>query len=279
MKNSFLMLYNKPLEQFTVKTIYNKEILPKYFLSINSLDLMHFFFIIISFILFLNTKVFTIQKRTLGFIQPYVHKFFKNIIISQLSFTGEMYFVSIACIFFTILVYNLLGILPGFFCATAQLGVPLSLSFSVFFGTLYFILYNCDIIYFFNLFIPRGVTKVLIPIIFVLEVISFLSRALSLAIRLFANMVAGHSLLHILAGALLSIGASLKKLDNIIYLVLVIPFVIILLVYFLEFGIAFLQAYVFVMLSLVYLKDTLIYVPKNTKLSYYIRTKLLNNNN
>jgi ATP synthase subunit 6 len=165
-----------------------------------------------------------------------------------------------------------------FFCATAQLGVPLSLSLSVFFGTFYFILYNCDIIYFFNLFIPKGVTKVLIPIIFILEVISFLSRALSLAIRLFANMVAGHSLLHILSGALLSIGGGLKKIDNLIYLILIIPFIIILLVYFLEFGIAFLQAYVFIMLSLVYLKDSLIYVPKKEKFSYFIKSKILKKN-
>lgn len=273
MKNSFLMLY-KPLEQFTIKTLCNKRILPNLFISFNTLDLVHVLFIIMSFILFLNNKIFIIQKRTFSFIQPYVHKFFKNIIVGQLSFTGEMYFIAITCIFFIILIYNLFGMLPGFFCATAQLGVPLSLSLSVFFGTFYFILYNCDIIYFFNLFIPKGVTKVLIPIIFVLEVISFLSRALSLAIRLFANMVAGHSLLHILSGALLSIGGGLKKIDNIIYFILIIPFIIILLVYFLEFGIAFLQAYVFVMLSLVYLKDSLIYVPQKEKLSYYIKKNL-----
>ena len=184
-------------------------------------------------------------------------------LINQLSYSGEIYFIIILILFFIILIFNLLGMVPGFFCVTSQLGVALSLSFSIFCGAVFFIFNNCGLNYFINLFIPQGVPKILLPLLFILEIISFLSRALSLAIRLFANMVAGHSLLHILAGALVNIINSLKRLDNIYIFLVLAPFIIILLVYFLELGIAFLQAYVFIMLSLIYLKDTLVYVKPN----------------
>lgn len=256
----------KPLEQFTIKTFLKKKLLLKTYFLIDFMDIMLFINIICTFIMGINNRIFIIQKRTFQFIQPMLHQFLRNMLISQLSYSGEIYFLAVLMLFFVILTYNLFGMVPGFFCVTSQLGVALSLSFSIFFGAVYFIFHNCGLVYFIHLFIPQGVPKVLLPLLFVLEIISFLSRALSLAIRLFANMVAGHSLLHILAGALVNIGNNLKKLDDFFFLLLVIPFIIILLVYFLELGIAFLQSYVFIMLSLIYLKDTLVYVePKSHK--------------
>ena len=250
----------KPLEQFTIKVFLKKKISLKTYFLIDFMDLMLFINIIFTFIMGFNNRIFIIQKRTFQFIQPSLHKFLRNMLISQLSYTGELYFIAILMLFFVILIFNLLGMVPGFFCVTSQLGVALTLSFSIFFGAIFFIFNNCGLIYFINLFIPQGVPKVLLPLLFILEIISFLSRALSLAIRLFANMVAGHSLLHILAGALVNICNNIKKLDNFLFVIIIVPFIVILLVYFLELGIAFLQSYVFIMLSLIYLKDTLVYV-------------------
>lgn len=251
----------KPLEQFTIKPYLKKKINLKNYFVIDFMDLMVLFNIIFTFIMGLRNRTFIIEKRALQFIQPLLNQFLRNILLSQLGYSGELYFISIIMLFFTILIFNLLGMVPGFFCVTSQLGVALALSFSIFFGSVYFIFHNCGSSYFIHLFIPQGVPKLLLPLLFLLEIISFLSRALSLAIRLFANMVAGHSLLHILASALVNIGNTLKKIDNYFFFVIIIPFIIILLVYFLELGIAFLQSYVFIMLSLIYLKDSLVYVP------------------
>jgi ATP synthase subunit 6 len=262
------MFYNKPLEQFTIKTFFKQKLILKTYFFIDFMDLMLFINIILTFIIGLNNRIFIIQKRTFQFLQPILHQFLRNMLIGQLSYSGEIYFFAIITFFFVILTFNLLGMVPSFFCVTSQLGVALSLSFSIFFGAVYFIFNNCGLIYFIHLFIPHGVPKVLLPLLFILEIISFLSRALSLAIRLFANMVAGHSLLHILAGSLVNVGNSLKKIDNFFFFIILIPFIVILLVYFLELGIAFLQAYVFIMLSLIYLKDTLVYVEVSDKRNF-----------
>jgi len=101
---------------------------------------------------------------------------------------------------------------------------------------------------FFNLFIPAGVPLLLIPFLFFIEVISYLSRGFSLSVRLFANIMSGHSLLNILSSFAI-------KLFNKHVLLGLIPFIIVLAVTGLEIGIAILQAYVFVVLFSLYLND------------------------
>lgn len=263
-------MYNKPLEQFTINIFLKLKLFSQKYIIIDFMDVMLFINLIIIYVLNFNNRLLILKRKTFQYIQIAIHKFLKNILVGQLNFVGEIYFIGIIILFFTILVYNLLGMIPGFFCITAQLGVALTLSCSIFFCVIFFILYNCGIVYFIKLFIPNGVPSILLPLLFILELISFISRVLSLAIRLFANMVAGHSLLHILAGAFVNIINTIKKIDTFLIIVTLIPFIIILLVFFLEVGIAFLQAYVFIMLSCIYLKDTLIYVPgKNTFYSWY----------
>jgi F-type H+-transporting ATPase subunit a len=254
------MIHFKPLEQFTINIFFKVKLLFNRYFLFDYMDLMFLINLIIIAILNINNRIFVFKRKSFEYIQSAIHKFLKSILVSQLNFIGEVFFIGIIILFFTILVYNLLGMIPGFFCVTAQLGVALTLSCSIFFCVVFFIFYNCGALYFIKLFIPSGVPAVLLPLLFVLELISFISRVLSLAIRLFANMVAGHSLLHILSGAFTNILNTLKKFDTFLILLTIIPFIVILLVFFLELGIAFLQAYVFVMLSCIYLKDTLIYV-------------------
>jgi ATP synthase subunit 6 len=102
---------------------------------------------------------------------------------------------------------------------------------------------------FLNLFVPRGGPKFLFPLITLIEVISYLLRTFSLSIRLFANMMAGHILLYILA----SFGVSLSTFFYGIFMVF--PFTMIFPIIILEFGIAFLQAYVFIVLIAIYLNE------------------------
>lgn len=101
---------------------------------------------------------------------------------------------------------------------------------------------------FYKMFVPSNVPMILLPFLIVIESISYSAKVLSLAIRLFANMMSGHVLLHILTGFVLKLG----KLN---LLLLFFPILILIVIYFLEYGIAFLQAYVFVILLAIYFEE------------------------
>jgi F-type H+-transporting ATPase subunit a len=103
---------------------------------------------------------------------------------------------------------------------------------------------------FFRIFLPRGIPQWLVPLLVVIEILSFLIRPMSLAIRLFANMLAGHILLFIIATASLVLAKS-------VFLLGFLPFSFILIFLVLEIGIAFLQAYVFTVLSSIYINEAL----------------------
>ena len=104
---------------------------------------------------------------------------------------------------------------------------------------------------FLKLFVPSGAPKALLPLIVVIEIASYLIRTISLSVRLFANMLAGHTLLFIMASFVMAFLASSYSFLGLL------PFVIILAVYVLELGIAFIQAYVFIILVTIYLNDSL----------------------
>lgn len=154
-------------------------------------------------------------------------------------------------VFLFILFSNLCGLLPFSFTVTAQFAITFALAFSFNLGfiILGFYLHKLS---FLKLFVPSDAPLFLIPLLVVIEVVSYLIRTFSLSIRLFANMMAGHTLLHILASFCLSL---LKSL-TFVFIVFVLPFFLILLVFVLEFGIALIQAYVFTILLCIYIKDS-----------------------
>jgi len=141
-----------------------------------------------------------------------------------------------------------MGLIPFHFTTTAQIVIP------VIFATtfaLYFTIVGCfnlGFVGFIMCFIPSGFPALLVPFLFVIEVFSYLLRALSLSLRLFANLLAGHILLYILSSFILLFHSIIALSILIIFLLLVI---------LLECGIAFLQSYVFVMLCLIYTKEIL----------------------
>jgi len=162
--------------------------------------------------------------------------------------------VLIPSIFQIILAINILALIPGTYCFTAQFSVTAFLSGLVFFGAVAIsaIWGEKD----FPLhFIPANVPAALKLPLTVIELISYTSRLFSLAIRLFANLVAGHSLLHILGGSTVGIGRSLSEREIFLGLVGLVPLTITTAVYGLEAGIAGLQAYVFLVLSYIYLRE------------------------
>jgi F-type H+-transporting ATPase subunit a len=157
------------------------------------------------------------------------------------------YFPLVLFIFSFILIANLIGLLPYGFTITGHIIFTFQIAFSLFFGiTLINIINNK--LEFLNLFVPSGVPKPLIPFLVIIEIVSYLIRPFSLSVRLFANMLAGHTLLNILSAFIFNV---FKKYALISFL----PLLFIVFIIVLEFCIAIVQAYIFSILTCIYLND------------------------
>ena len=165
---------------------------------------------------------------------------------------GQVYFPFIYALFIFILVNNLIGMVPYSFASTSHFILTFSLSFTVVLGAtiLGFQKHGLE---FFSLFVPTGCPLGLLPVLVLIEFISYLARNVSLGLRLAANVAAGHLLLNILSTF------TYKMYSGIILAVLsVLPMVFIILFCGLEICIAFIQSYVFIMLTSSYIKDALV---------------------
>jgi F-type H+-transporting ATPase subunit a len=163
-----------------------------------------------------------------------------------------MFFPLISALFIYILTNNLVGMVPYSFAPTSHFILTFSISFVVVIGATILGL-QVHALKFFSLFVPSGCPLGLLPLLVLIEFISYLSRAVSLGLRLGANILSGHMLLNILAGFTYNIMTS-----GLIYFFLgLMPLLFILAFSGLEIGIAFIQAQVFVVLSSSYIKDGL----------------------
>lgn len=180
----------------------------------------------------------------------YFYTFVLNMFVNQLnSLRAKRFFHYFFACFIFVLLANFLGIFPYSFTVTSHFMQTFGLSFSTFLGIfiLGFVNFGSK---FFQFFVPKNVPTVLVPFLVVLEVVSYIIRPFSLAIRLFANMLAGHILMHILV----SFNFFLFKTK--LFPIFLITFVVLFLIFLLEFSIVFIQAYVFLTLLLIYLNDS-----------------------
>jgi ATP synthase subunit 6 len=162
---------------------------------------------------------------------------------------GLFFFPFVFFTFFFILLSNLIGMLPFSFTITAHLSITffLAFAFNLSFILIGFLKNGWS---FLNLFKPEGTPSFLLPLIIIIEVVSYLIRTFSLSIRLFANMMAGHCLLYVISSFVFTLLAT-----NIL---LSIPLIFIYIgIFLLEFAIALIQAYVFTILLCIYLNDSL----------------------
>jgi len=168
------------------------------------------------------------------------------------NFKGQIFFPFIFTLFVFILVNNLIGMIPYSFASTSHFVLTFSLSFSVVLGATILGFQKHGLV-FFSLLVPAGCPLGLLPLLVLIEFISYLARNISLGLRLAANILSGHMLLNILAGFTYKIMTS-----GIIFLFLgLIPLAFIIAFSGLELCIAFIQAQVFVVLACSYLKDGL----------------------
>jgi len=180
------------------------------------------------------------------------YEFVAGMLRSSAGTEGMRFFPLVFSLFMFVLVANLLGMFPYFFTVTSHIIVTFALAMLVI-GTVTIYGLMRHGTKFFHLFAPSGVPPVLLLIVAPIEVVSFLSRPISLSVRLFANMLAGHITLKVFAGFIVSMGAAggLSAVGAILPLGMTVALTA------LEFLVAFLQAYVFTVLTCMYLNDAL----------------------
>ena len=171
--------------------------------------------------------------------------FIANLVKDTVGTEGRPYFPFIFTVFMFVLVGNLIGMVPYGFTFTSHIIVTFTMAMVVFLGVTVIALIKHKI-HFFTFFMPPGVPLIMAPLLVPIEIISYLSRPMSLSVRLFANMLAGHTLLKVFAGFVVALG-----------LFGVFPLAFVVVLTGLEIVIAFLQAFVFTILTCLYLNDAL----------------------
>nr|SYZ47127.1 65abb3f6-00ec-468f-b6f2-9cc2d7e5047e [Plasmodiophora brassicae] len=178
--------------------------------------------------------------------------FNRNLIEKNIGQAGLQYFPLIFSLFSSIALTNLLGMIPYSFTITSHISVTFSLALTFFIG-INLIAFSRHKFQFFGFFLPNGISALLIPLLVPIELISYITRVFSLSIRLFANIMSGHTLLKIIAG----FTWSMINFGGLWYILAMFPLLIIIAVTVLELGIALLQAYVFTILICLYLNDAI----------------------
>jgi F-type H+-transporting ATPase subunit a len=180
------------------------------------------------------------------------YEFIHNMVRNVLGPEGKPFFPLVFSLFSFVLVANMLGMFPYFFTVTSHVIVTASLAVFVV-GLVIVVGIAKHGLGWFKLFVPHGVPIVILPFISLIEIISFLSRPVSLGLRLFGNMLAGHIVLKVFAGFVVS----LASFGAVGVVGAIAPLAMAVALTALEFLVAFLQAFVFAILTCVYLNDAL----------------------
>ena len=251
-----MFVISSPLDQFEVRNLLSIDapILANIHLSITNIGL---YLTTAAFILLtinlLATNYKKIVSNSWSLSQESIYATVHGIVVNQINANkGQMYFPFIYALFIFILINNLIGMVPYSFASTSHFILTFSISFTVVLGAtiLGFQKHGFEL---FSLFVPAGCPLGLLPLLVLIEFISYLARNVSLGLRLSANILSGHMLLNILAGFCYNIMTS----AFVFFFLGLIPLIFIIAFSALELGIAFIQAQVFVVLSSSYIKDAL----------------------
>jgi F-type H+-transporting ATPase subunit a len=181
------------------------------------------------------------------------YEFVASMVRSNTGPEGMRFFPLVFSLFMFILVSNVIGIIPYTFTVSSHIIVTATLALLVFFTVLIYGFYRNGL-KFFRIFVPSGIPIYILPLVVVIEIISFLTRPLSHSVRLFANMLAGHITLKVFAGFVVLLGTSLGTIG---WIGGIVPLALTVALTALELLVAFLQAYVFAILTCIYLNDAI----------------------
>jgi F-type H+-transporting ATPase subunit a len=249
-----MMVSTDPMHQFKIEKLFD--------LNIGGLDVSFTtsamwmvigVLLVIGFLAFATSKMKTVPGRAQSLAEIW-YGFIAGIVKDVNHAPGKPYIPLVFSLFSFIFIANIIGMMPYFFTTTSHIAV-----------TGFMAIFTISLVVvvglikkgfgFFKIFVPSGVPLVLLFIVTPIEIISFLSRPISLGMRLFANMLGGHVALKVFAGFVPSLAVALGGLGMLMGGLLVMPLIVG--VTALEFLVAFLQAYVFAMLTCVYLNDAL----------------------
>nr|YP_010199605.1 ATP synthase F0 subunit a [Gracilaria cearensis]UAD89463.1 ATP synthase F0 subunit a [Gracilaria cearensis] len=245
-------LIASPLEQFEIVTLIPLTFFGLNISITNSVLFMTFSFLIAIFWISLSFYGNTIIPNNWQLLNEMVYNVTSNMVQDNLGSKGESYFPFIFALHLFLLFCNLIGMVPYSFTVTSHITFTFGLALSIFIG-INIIGIQAHGFKFFALFLPRGVPLPIVPLLITIEFLSYIVKVFTLSIRLFANMTSGHTLLKIIAGfawTMLSAGGLLAVFH-------LIPLGLLLALIGLELAIAGLQAYVFTLLTCIYLNDVL----------------------
>jgi len=243
---------HSPVEQFTIKVLFALNLFG-YDVSFTNSSLFMVLTVLasIAFLALAIRPAALIPGRMQGLAEM-LYEFVADMVRSNVGNEGRPYFPVIFTLFMFVLFSNLLGLIPYSYTTTSQIVVTFALALAIFVGVTLIALVKHGF-HFFSFFVPSGAPKALIPFLVVIEVISYFVRPVSLSVRLFANMLAGHTMLKVFAGLAVMIASA----GGVAVAGSVLPLIAIIGLTGLEVLVAVLQAYVFTILTCMYLNDAL----------------------
>jgi F-type H+-transporting ATPase subunit a len=242
-----------PIQQFEIKKLLPVTTLGGHDISLTNSALYMFVIVgLVSIFLIGGTARRAVVPGRLQSMAEVFYEFVANTVRTSAGTEGMKFFPFVFTLFMFVLFANLIGLIPFSFTVTSQLIVTVSLALLVFFIVVGYGFWKHGL-RFLGLFVPKGVPKLVLPVIVPIELLSFLTRPVSHSIRLFANMLAGHIALQVFAGfAIMLAGAGVLG-----WFGAVLPLAMVIALCALELLVAVLQAYVFAILTCIYLNDAI----------------------
>lgn len=249
------MLFFTPLEQFQIVPLLNAF---RTVLLTN--ETIFIFLVLVFFKIFFDSLINISNDKTLLILPTNYHAALERLHSLILSLikenikgkNGQVFFPFVLTLFLFVLSLNLIGLIPYSFTVTSHLIITLTLSLSSFIGINILSIRKYGV-HFFSIFLPGGTNILLALLLVPIEVISYVFKPISLSIRLFANLMAGHALLKVIAG----FATTLMVAGGFFIVLHYLPIFVLVPLYALELGVALIQSFVFAVLLCIYINDSL----------------------
>jgi ATP synthase subunit 6 len=250
------IFFSSPLEQFQILPIVSLQYgFFDFSITNETVIILLIFFLLLSLIFSLlkEDNTFYLIPNRWQVIVEIIYKLILSLVVDNIrDKQGQKFVPFVFSLFILILSLNLIGLVPYSFTLTSHLIVTLALSLAIFIG-INIICIRIHGLHFFALFLPPGTSIALAFLLVPIELISYVFKPVSLSIRLFANMMAGHTLLKVIAG----FACTLMANSGILFLLHYVPLLILIPLFGLELGVALIQSFVFSILICIYLNDSI----------------------
>ena len=243
-----------PIEQFNVKPLYTVDPVAGFDISFTNASLFMVIAVGLIWIFYtLSMRKAALVPSRMQSMAELTYQFVDGIVVENAGHNAKSFFPYIFSLFIFVLFCNLLGMIPYSFTVTSHIVVTFALAALVFTAVVITGLIKQGPVKFFAHFAPAGLPIAILPVVFVIELVSFLARPISLSIRLAANMMAGHTLLKVIAGFVAY--SSLTLIPHLLVGAASVAFLVVMTGF--EVFIAILHAYIFTLLSCIYLGEVL----------------------